>query len=101
MSDSEKLNLDSIIGRLLEGGLEGGGRAVPAVPPEPWPPARPGSGARAGPDPPGASFDWAGTSREVPRPQTPASRGRALESGLRSSPLSWVWGAGVVWGLGV
>lgn len=44
MSDSEKLNLDSIIGRLLEG-WPGRGRWAPAAP---WPPARPGSGARAG-----------------------------------------------------
>ncbi|VCW67090.1 unnamed protein product [Gulo gulo] len=44
MSDSEKLNLDSIIGRLLEG-WPGRGTSVRAAP---WPPAGPGSGARAG-----------------------------------------------------
>nr|XP_060460493.1 serine/threonine-protein phosphatase PP1-alpha catalytic subunit [Panthera onca] len=44
MSDSEKLNLDSIIGRLLEG-WPGRGRSAPAAP---GPPAWPGSGARAG-----------------------------------------------------
>lgn len=43
MSDSEKLNLDSIIGRLLEGWPGRRGRWAPAAP---WSPARPGSGAR-------------------------------------------------------
>lgn len=98
MSDSEKLNLDSIIGRLLEGWSRRGRPASAA----PWPPARPGSGARAGPrgqlrlggDGQRGSVAAAAPPRTRLRGPGPApTRGAA-------PPLSRAGGARVAWALG-
>lgn len=89
MSDSEKLNLDSIIGRLLEGwlgaGEVGARRALTPGPARKW---RAGASA-----PPRASLDGAGTGPRGPTAAAAPHSRRAWESGAAgvrgAAPFSW------------